>query len=84
VLRQAAAYTNTHPNETLDILVKNTGLEADVASKMRRAQLALQWDPMLVQPLIDVAAKYKQIPQAFSAAELWWSFDYGPSGLRSR
>jgi len=73
VLRQAAAYTNTHPNETLDILVKNTGIEADVASKMRRAQLSLQWEPALIQPLIDVAAKYKQIPQDFSAAELWWA-----------
>jgi NitT/TauT family transport system substrate-binding protein len=73
VLAQAGAYTNTHPNETLDLLVKNTGIEPDVAAKMRRTTLALAWDPSQVQPLIDVAAKYKAIPQTFDARDLYWT-----------
>ncbi len=73
VIVQAATYTNTHPNETLDLLVKNTGIEADVAAKMKRTTLALSWDPSQVQPLIDVAAKYKAIPQAFDARDLYWT-----------
>jgi ABC-type nitrate/sulfonate/bicarbonate transport system substrate-binding protein len=73
VLRQAAIYTNVHPAETLSLLVANTGLEPDVASKMRRTVMALTLDPANVQPLIDVAAKYKAIPQTFDARELFWS-----------
>lgn len=73
VLRQAAQYTNTHPNETLDLLVKNTGIDADVAAKMHRTTLSLTWDPALVQPLIDVAYKYKQIPQDLDARDLYWT-----------
>jgi NitT/TauT family transport system substrate-binding protein len=73
VLRQAASYTNTRPTETLDLVVQNTGIDAETAAKMKRTQLALQWDPAQVQPLIDVAAKYKQIPQGFAAADLWWT-----------
>jgi NitT/TauT family transport system substrate-binding protein len=73
VVDQAAAYTNTHPNETLDLLVKNTGIEPEVAAKMRRTTLALSWDPSQVQPLIDVAAKYKSIPQSFDARDLYWT-----------
>ena len=44
-----------------------------VDNPMKRTQLALQWDPAQMQPLIDVAARYKQIPQGFSARELWWA-----------
>jgi len=73
VLRQAAIYTNAHPTETLPLLVANTGLEPDVAAKMRRAVIALAFDPSQLQPLIDVAAKYKAIPQGFDARELFWT-----------
>jgi NitT/TauT family transport system substrate-binding protein len=73
VLREASTYTNAHPVETLGLVVTNTGLEPDVASKMRRIPMALQWDPSQLQPLIDVAAKYKAIPQGFDARDLWYA-----------
>lgn len=73
VLRQAAAYTNVHAPETLSLLVANTGLEPDVAAKMHRTTIALTLDPAEFQPLIDVAARYKTIPQRFDARELFWT-----------
>jgi NitT/TauT family transport system substrate-binding protein len=73
VLRQAAVYTNAHPNETLALLVQNTGLEPEVAAKMHRVPIALQWEPSQLQPLIDVAAKYKAIPQSFDARDIYYS-----------
>jgi NitT/TauT family transport system substrate-binding protein len=73
VLRDASTYTNAHPTETLGLLVANTGLEPDVAAKMHRVPMALQWDPSQLQPLIDVAAKYKAIPQGFDARDLYFS-----------
>jgi NitT/TauT family transport system substrate-binding protein len=73
VLRQASIYTNAHAAETLPLLVANTGLEPDVAAKMHRTTMALNLDPAQVQPLIDVAAKYKSIPQRFDARDFFWS-----------
>ncbi len=73
VLRQASIYTNTHAAETLPLLVANTNLEPDVAGKMHRTTMALTLDPAQVQPLIDVAAKYKSIPQSFDARDFFWS-----------
>jgi NitT/TauT family transport system substrate-binding protein len=73
VLREASVYTNAHPAETLGLLVSNTGLEPDVASKMHRIPMALQWEPSQLQPLIDVAAKYKAIPQGFDARDLYFA-----------
>lgn len=73
VLRQATQYVTAHESETLGLLVKNTGIDPEVAAKMHHMSLATAWDPSLVQPLIDVAAKYKQIPQRFDARELYWA-----------
>jgi NitT/TauT family transport system substrate-binding protein len=73
VLRAASVYTNAHPSETLPLLVANTGLDTDVASKMHRATMALALDAAQFQPLIDVAAKYKEIPQRFDARDMFWS-----------
>ncbi|MGA2393694.1 MAG: ABC transporter substrate-binding protein [Candidatus Lustribacter sp.] len=73
VLREASVYTNAHVAETLPLVVANTGLDADVASKMHRTTMALSLDPAEFQPLIDVAAKYKQIPQRFDARDMFWA-----------
>lgn len=73
VLHDASTYTNVHPAETLSLLVANTGLEPDVAARMHRVPMALQWEPSQLQPLIDVAAKYKSIPQGFDARDLYFS-----------
>jgi hypothetical protein len=48
------------------------------ALAQRRIDAGLSTEPFMtrdaqVQPLIDVAAKYKPIPQAFDAHQLFWS-----------
>lgn len=72
VMRQASVYTNAHVAETAPLVVANTGLDADVVAKMHRTTMALTLDPAQVQPLIDVAAKYKAIPQGFDARDMFW------------
>jgi len=73
VMRQASVYTNAHIAETLPLVVANTGLDPDVAAKMHRTTMALALDPADVQPLIDVAAKYKAIPERFDARDMFWT-----------
>jgi NitT/TauT family transport system substrate-binding protein len=71
VTYQAAAYTNTHHAETAAMMSEITKIPLAVFSKMDRVQSATSADPELMQPLIDAAAKYHQIPRAFPAAELY-------------
>ncbi len=70
-LRQAATYTNAHTAEMIPLLVANTGMDADVAAKMHHAVNGTTFEPSQVQPVIDIAAKYKQIPQRFDAREMF-------------
>jgi NitT/TauT family transport system substrate-binding protein len=69
----AAAYAKTHPAQTATMMAEATKIPLAVFSSMARVQSATKLDPALVQPLIDVAAKYKQIPHAFPAAELFYA-----------
>jgi ABC-type nitrate/sulfonate/bicarbonate transport system substrate-binding protein len=71
VLRQASIYANAHGNELIPLLVSNTGMEPDVAAKMRRAMNGVNFDPSQVQPVIDIAAKYKVLPHGFDAREMF-------------
>lgn len=70
VLQQAAAYSNTHPAETVPLYASFAGLDPAVAASMHRTYTALQFDPSQIQPVIDLAAKYKIIPGGFDAREM--------------
>ena len=69
---QAAAYTNTHHAETLEMMAGITKVPLDVFKTMGRVESATTSDPSLLQPLIDAAAKYKQIPRSFPAKEAFF------------
>jgi NitT/TauT family transport system substrate-binding protein len=71
VMRQASIYTNAHGNELISLLVANTGMEPEVAARMKRALNGINFDPSQVQPVIDIAAKYKVLPRAFDAREMF-------------
>jgi NitT/TauT family transport system substrate-binding protein len=75
VMREASIYTNAHAAQMLPLLVANTGMEPDVAARMRRALAGVAFEPSQIQPVIDAAAKYKIIPQRFDARELFWTKD---------
>jgi NitT/TauT family transport system substrate-binding protein len=70
VLQQAAAYSNVHTAETVPLYAAFAGMEPDVAAAMHRTFTALQFDPQQIQPVIDLAAKYKIIPAAFDARDM--------------
>lgn len=70
VVRQAAAYTNKHHGETVEMISAFSGMDPAVVAGMTRATIAYGLDPRDIQPLIDVAAKYKVIEHSFDAQEL--------------
>jgi NitT/TauT family transport system substrate-binding protein len=71
VTYDATAYTNAHHAETVDMMAEVTKIPAAVVSKMARVANATSSDPSLLQPLIDTAAKYKNIERSFPAKDLF-------------
>jgi NitT/TauT family transport system substrate-binding protein len=67
---EAAAYVNAHHAETVAMLAAYAHLDPAVIAGMTRTTSALRLDPRDLQPLIDVAAKYKLIPKPFAAGEM--------------
>jgi NitT/TauT family transport system substrate-binding protein len=73
VTLEAGAYTNTHHADTVAMMSEVTKIPMDIFRKMVRVEATTPAtaDPNLLQPLIDVAAKYKNIPRAFPAREMY-------------
>jgi NitT/TauT family transport system substrate-binding protein len=69
VMRTASAYCNTHQAQTVDLLASFTKMDPATIAGMARTEFAPSLDVGLIQPLIDTAAKYKVIDQAFDARE---------------
>ena len=69
----AGRYTNAHHDETVSLMAEATKIPPAVVAKIARAQAATSSDPQLIQPLIEVAAKYKQIPRSFPAKDLFFT-----------
>jgi NitT/TauT family transport system substrate-binding protein len=67
-----AAYTNTHPAETASTIAAVTQIPPAIIAKMTRVHSATSSDPAMIQPPIDVAAKYGYIPRSFPAKELYF------------
>jgi NitT/TauT family transport system substrate-binding protein len=69
----AGAYTNTHHADTVAMMSDVTKIPIEIFRKMVRVEATTPAtaDPALVQPLIDIAAKYKNIPRAFPAREMF-------------
>lgn len=73
-LAKASAYCNGHDQQTAALLAKFIGMDVDTVLHMNRARYALAFDLRDMQPLIDAAAKYKVIPNAFSARDIIASY----------
>ena len=67
----AAAYTNTHHDATAAMMAEITKIPLAIFDKMPRYRAATSSDPTLMQPLINAAASYKQLPREFPAKELF-------------
>jgi NitT/TauT family transport system substrate-binding protein len=70
VMQRAAAYANAHMAETAALLVPYTGVDAKVTAEEHHSYVATAFDPAPIQRVIDLAAKYKVIPQRFDARAL--------------
>jgi NitT/TauT family transport system substrate-binding protein len=69
-MREAVAFTNAHPDQTVDIVAGFTGATPDAVRHSQRATSADYLDPRALQPLIDIAAKYGLIDKSFPAADI--------------
>lgn len=67
VVAQASEYTNTHPADTVDLLVSFTGLTPQRAALVSRMVNGTVVRPEEIQPVIDIAARFNLIPKAFPA-----------------
>jgi NitT/TauT family transport system substrate-binding protein len=68
-IRRAAVWANKNHAASADILLKYTKLDPSLAATMTRAYYGEQLTPQLLQPIIDIAAKYSKFPP-FPAAKI--------------
>lgn len=69
----ASAFTNAHHAETAALMSEITKIPVATFAKMARVNGATSGDPGLIQPAINVAAKYNYISRAFPAKEAYFS-----------
>lgn len=69
VMRQASSDVVAHPAEAVDMLAKFSNVDPAVIAKTHRIGYA-PLEPKYIQPVIDLCAKYKLIPNRFDAKEL--------------
>lgn len=61
-IRQAAVWANKNHAASADILLKYVKLDPSLAASMTRAYYGEQLTPQLLQPIINIAAKYSKFP----------------------
>ena len=66
-MREASLYVNAHPAAGLPMLAKFSGYDPARLARMHHSAYASVLDPKLVQPVIDLCARYKTIPVPFDA-----------------
>jgi NitT/TauT family transport system substrate-binding protein len=67
---EAASYVDAHPAQTMAALTQFTKVPPEVLAQMPRTRLAAKLDPHRIQPVIDIAYKYKAISTAFDAKDM--------------
>ena len=70
VMRKATLYANGHEAETIPLYVAASGIDPQDAAQMHHSFTAQSFEPALIQPVVDLAAKYKIIPARFDARDL--------------
>jgi NitT/TauT family transport system substrate-binding protein len=72
-LEDASTYVMAHPAETAALVSEYTKITLENTQRMHRTQNGLSLDASLIQPVIDVAARYGTITRAFPAREIVWT-----------
>jgi len=69
-LYDTARWSNAHYNESAPILAKYSKLDIDRIRAMTRVSYGTSFDPALIQPVLDIAYKYKQLEQRVNAKDI--------------
>jgi len=69
VIHETALWANQNPEKSADIVAKYTKLDLAVVATMVRSHFGEQLAPALMQPVVDVSAKYNKFTP-FPASEL--------------
>lgn len=69
-LYDTARWSNTHHDESAVMLAKATKMDLDKIKSMTRAVYATTLDTKLMQPVIDLAVRYKAIPKPVDASDI--------------
>jgi NitT/TauT family transport system substrate-binding protein len=72
VMRRTATWAVKNPVRSAEILAKYSKLPVEVIAATHRTTYSQTLDPKLIQPVIDVCAQYKALPQRFPATELFY------------
>jgi len=72
-LRKSHDWSNAHPKETGEILVRYTKIAPDVVPRMVRTAFVSTPEPQLIQPVLDAAFAAGMLPRPMTASELTWS-----------
>jgi NitT/TauT family transport system substrate-binding protein len=68
--QEASLYIAAHENESTALIAEFGGVDPATMGKVRHAGRGVPLDPADMQPVIDVAFKYKVIPKSFRASEI--------------
>ena len=74
IVRQASAWANANPRDAIAIYAKNSKYTVADLANARRPIFATTVTPELVQPAIDLSAKYGIIKAAFPAKDFITTF----------
>ena len=70
VMQEASTYVGTHESEVVPMSAAFSGADPASLVKMHHPIRGVAIGPADLQPVIDVAAKYKAIPKSFPAADM--------------
>ena len=70
VMKDAEAYCNAHPNDTVNDIATYTGLAPALIAHMIHPLYPEALDPADIQPVIDTAVKYKLLDHGFDAGDV--------------
>jgi NitT/TauT family transport system substrate-binding protein len=72
-IRQGALWSNSHRAESSEILAKYTKLAPDLAARMVRDEQGTVLSPELLQPNLDILARYNALPNPVTVGQLVWN-----------
>jgi ABC-type nitrate/sulfonate/bicarbonate transport system substrate-binding protein len=70
VLYDTARWANAHQSDTAPMVAELTKTDVDVVRTMTRTRYATMLEPEMLQPVIDIATKYKAVARPIPATDL--------------